>query len=342
MTAWKHADGSLEHTDLSRRLRLHPNRITIGPMKNAQPRVVVVGSLNTDLVFRVPRLLASGETLTGTGFDEFAGGKGLNQAVAAARLGAQVAMVGRVGADGYGDRLMSTLAEAGIASERVLRDAAGTGLAFIMVSESTGENIIGILPRGNGQLSQADVAAASALIASADVLLLQLEVPLATSQCAAEIARASGTRVVLNPAPAQALSRELLSLCDFVTPNEGEATRLTGVDVVDDAGIRAAAEALRGQGASAVVMTLGARGVYALGPDGELRVPAFSVSVVDTTAAGDAFSGGLAYGLASDLSLEKSLRWGCAAGALACTRLGAVPSLPTHAEAAALVEGRAA
>lgn len=311
-------------------------------MKNEHPRVVVVGSLNTDLVFRVPRLLTPGETLTGTGFDEFAGGKGLNQAVASARLGAQVSMVGRVGADGYGDRLVATLAEARIDSEHVQRDAAGTGLAFIMVSESTGENIIGILPRGNGQLSTADVQAASALIAGADVLLLQLEVPLATSQCAAEIARAHGTRVVLNPAPAQPLSRELLSLCDFVTPNESEAQRLTGIDVADDAGIRSAAEALRGQGAKAVVITLGARGVYALGPEGEVRVPAFAVSVVDTTAAGDAFSGGLAYGLASGLSLEQSLRWGCAAGALACTRLGAVPSLPTHAEAAALVEGRTA
>ena len=311
-------------------------------MKNEHPRVVVVGSLNTDLVFRVPRLLTPGETLTGTGFDEFAGGKGLNQAVASARLGAQVSMVGRVGADGYGDRLVATLAEARIDSEHVQRDAAGTGLAFIMVSESTGENIIGILPRGNGQLSTADVQAASALIAGADVLLLQLEVPLATSQCAAEIARAHGTRVVLNPAPAQPLSRELLSLCDFVTPNESEAQRLTGIDVADDAGIRSAAGALRGQGAKAVVITLGARGVYALGPEGEVRVPAFAVSVVDTTAAGDAFSGGLAYGLASGLSLEQSLRWGCAAGALACTRLGAVPSLPTHAEAAALVEGRTA
>lgn len=311
-------------------------------MKNEHPRVVVVGSLNTDLVFRVPRLLTPGETLTGTGFDEFAGGKGLNQAVASARLGAQVSMVGRVGADGYGDRLVATLAEARIDSEHVQRDAAGTGLAFIMVSESTGENIIGILPRGNGQLSTADVQAASALIAGADVLLLQLEVPLATSQCAAEIARTHGTRVVLNPAPAQPLSRELLSLCDFVTPNESEAQRLTGIDVADDAGIRSAAEALRGQGAKAVVITLGARGVYALGPEGEVRVPAFAVSVVDTTAAGDAFSGGLAYGLASGLSLEQSLRWGCAAGALACTRLGAVPSLPTHAEAAALVEGRTA
>ena len=311
-------------------------------MKNEHPRVVVVGSLNTDLVFRVPRLLTPGETLTGTGFDEFAGGKGLNQAVASARLGAQVSMVGRVGADGYGDRLVATLAEARIDSEHVQRDAAGTGLAFIMVSESTGENIIGILPRGNGQLSTADVQAASALIAGADVLLLQLEVPLATSQCAAEIARAHGTRVVLNPAPAQPLSRELLSLCDFVTPNESEAQRLTGIDVADDAGIRSAAEALRGQGAKAVVITLGARGVYALGPEGEVRVPAFAVSVVDTTAAGDAFSGGLAYGLASGLWLEQSLRWGCAAGALACTRLGAVPSLPTHAEAAALVEGRTA
>lgn len=311
-------------------------------MKNEHPRVVVVGSLNTDLVFRVPRLLTPGETLTGTGFDEFAGGKGLNQAVASARLGAQVSMVGRVGADGYGDRLVATLAEARIDSEHVQRDAAGTGLAFIMVSESTGENIIGILPRGNGQLSTADVQAASALIAGADVLLLQLEVPLATSQCAAEIARTHGTRVVLNPAPAQPLSRELLSLCDFVTPNESEAQRLTGIDVADDAGIRSAAGALRGQGAKAVVITLGARGVYALGPEGEVRVPAFAVSVVDTTAAGDAFSGGLAYGLASGLSLEQSLRWGCAAGALACTRLGAVPSLPTHAEAAALVEGRTA
>lgn len=311
-------------------------------MKNAQPRVVVVGSLNTDLVFRAPRLLAPGETLTGTGFDEFAGGKGLNQAVAAARLGAQVSMVGRVGTDGYGDRLMGTLKEAGIAAGSVQRDPAGTGLAVIMVSESTGENIIGILPRANGNLSIADVQAAADLIADADVLLLQLEVPLSTSQCAAEIARAHGTRVVLNPAPAQPLSRELLSLCDLVTPNEGEATRLTGVDVVDDAGIRAAAEALRGQGARAVAMTLGARGVYALTEDGELRVPTFSVKVVDTTAAGDAFSGGLAYGLASDLSLAESLTWGCAAGALACTRLGAVPSLPRHAEALELLRSQSA
>ncbi|HRE27989.1 MAG TPA: PfkB family carbohydrate kinase, partial [Anaerolineales bacterium] len=130
-----------------------------------------------------------------------------------------------------------------------------------------------------------------------------------------------------------------LSLCDIVTPNESEAARLTGIAVEDDAGVRAAAEALREQGAATVVMTLGARGVYALGPEGELRVPTFPVKAVDTTAAGDAFSGGLAYGLASGLTLSEALRWGCAAGALACTRAGAVPSLPTQAEALTLLTG---
>ncbi len=315
------------------------NRITIATMKSAQPCVVVVGSLNTDLVFRAPRLLAPGETLTGTGFDEFAGGKGLNQAVAAARLGARVAMVGRVGTDGYGDRLLQTLSAAGIDATGVQRDPAGSGLAFITVSDSTGENIIGILPRANGNLSIADVEAAEAAIAAADVLMLQLEVPLATSQRAAELARAHGTSVILNPAPAQPLGRELLALCDWVTPNEGEAARLTGIAVADDAGARAAAAALRGQGAAGVVMTLGGRGVYAQTAAGEQRVPAYAVKVVDTTAAGDAFSGGLAFGLASGLSLTESLTWGCAAGALACTRLGAVPSLPTQAEAAALMQG---
>jgi len=310
-------------------------------MKNAQPTIVVVGSLNSDLVFRAPRLLAPGETLTGTGFDEFAGGKGLNQAVAAARLGARVAMVGRVGADGYGDRLLATLAEAQIDAAAVGRDPAGSGLAFIIVSESTGENIIGILPRANGNLSIADVEAAADAIAAADVLMLQLEVPVATSVRAAEIARAHGTRVILNPAPAQPLSRDVLALCDFVTPNEGEAARLTGIPTDTDDGARAAAEALREQGAAAVVMTLGGRGVYALSADGERRARAFPVKVVDTTAAGDAFSGGLAFGLASGLPLEEALRWGCAAGALACTRLGAVPSLPSQAEARALLGGQA-
>lgn len=308
-------------------------------MKSAHPRVVVVGSLNSDLVFRVPRLLASGETVTGTGFDEFAGGKGLNQAVAAARLGASVAMVGRVGEDGYGDRLLATLAEAGIDAAAVRRDPAGSGLAFIMVSDSTGENIIGILPRANGNLSVADVEAAEAAIAAADVLMLQLEVPLATSQRAAALARAHGVRVILNPAPAQPLGRDLLALCDLVTPNESEAARLTGVSVEDDAGVRAAAEALRAQGAGGVVITLGSRGAYALTAEGEQRVPTYPVKAVDTTAAGDAFSGGLAYGLASDLALSDALRWGCAAGALACTRLGAVPSLPTQAEALLLLRG---
>lgn len=308
-------------------------------MKNAKPHVVVVGSLNTDLVCRVPRHLVPGETSAGLSFDEFAGGKGLNQAVAAARLGAQVAMVGRVGTDDYGDRLRTTLAEAGIEASKVWRDPAGTGLAIIMVSEATGDNIIAILARANGQLSPIDVEAAEPALRRADVLLLQLEVPLATTQRAAELARAAGTRVILNPAPAQPLSREVLSLCDIVTPNESEAARLTGIAVEDDAGVRAAAEALRAQGASVVVMTLGARGVYALGPEGELRVPTFPVKAVDTTAAGDAFSGGLAYGLASGLTLSEALRWGCAAGALACTRAGAVPSLPTQAEALTLLTG---
>ena len=293
-------------------------------------RIAVVGSLNMDLVARVPRIPRPGETLIGGEFRSVPGGKGANQAVAAARLGATVTMVGRVGQDAFAGPLRANLAAAGIEHTFVSSDAAAaTGVALIVVA-ADGENSIVVAPGVNMRLAPADVEAATAVIAGADALLLQLEIPLAAVIQAAQIAHAHGVRVILNPAPARSLPGELLALVDVLIPNESETALLTGLPVDNQTVAATAAATLLSLGVGNVILTLGERGAM-LAQSGTVEFfPAFEVVPVDTTAAGDAFVGGFAVALAEGKSLATAVRWGNGAGGLAATKLGSQPSLPTR------------
>jgi ribokinase len=292
--------------------------------------ISVVGSLNMDLIARTPRFPQPGETIIGDEFHTVPGGKGANQAVAAARLGAQVSMVGRVGRDAFAESLLDNLAAAGVDHTFVIHDPeAATGVALIAVDDA-GQNSIIVASGANVRLSPADVDGAEAAIAGADALLLQLESPLETVTRAAKVAHAHGVPVILNPAPARSLPGALLALVDVLIPNESETALLTGLPVGDPAEAEAAAAALRTLGVGTVILTLGERGALLAREDGAEYFPAFEVTPVDTTAAGDAFVGGFAVALAEGRSLAEAVQWGNGAGALATTRLGAQPSLPTR------------
>jgi ribokinase len=294
--------------------------------------VLVVGSSNTDMVLRVPRIPRPGETVLGGAFAMAGGGKGANQAVAAARAGARVTFVARVGDDVFGERALAGFAADGVDTRFVLKTAgAASGVALIAVDER-GENSIAVASGANEHLSVADVDAAATAFAAADLVLLQLESPLETVAAAVRKAGEKGTLVVLNPAPARPLDEALLAGVSVLTPNETEAELLSGVPVRDDDGVRTAAAALRRRGPGTVVITLGGRGVYALAPDFEGFAPAFRVEAVDTTAAGDVFNGALAVALAEKRPLAEALRFAQAAAAISVTRPGAQPSAPSRAE----------
>ena len=292
--------------------------------------ITVVGSLNMYLVARAPRIPQPGETIICSDCHTVPGGKGANQAVATARLGAQVSMDGREGRDAFAESLLNNLAAAGVDHTFVVHDPeAATGVALIAVDDA-GQNSIIVASGANVRLSPADVDGAEAAIAGADALLLQLESPLETVTRAAEVARAHGVTVILNPAPARPLPAALLSLVDVLIPNESETALLTGLPVGDPAEAEAAAAALRELGVGTVILTLGERGALLAREDGAEYFPAFEVTPVDTTAAGDAFVGGFAVALAEGRSLAEAVQWGNGAGALATTKLGAQPSLPTR------------
>ncbi len=301
-------------------------------MNKQDPKVVVVGSFNMDLVAKAGRRPQKGETLMGEEFGMFIGGKGSNQAIAVARLEANVTMIGRLGTDLFGDTLMAAHIEEGIRTDYIIRDAeVGTGVASILI-DADGDNSIVLVPQANMRLSVEDIERASESIAAADVLLLQLEVPIAASQRAAEIAKSNGAMVVLNPAPAQELPDDFLAQVDILTPNEVETESLSGVRVSTAMEAERAAKVLLGKGLSAVILTLGERGALLLTPDLTEQVSAYTVEVVDTTAAGDAFCGALATGLARGENLVDAIAFANAAGALAVTVLGAAPSMPTAAQ----------
>jgi len=294
----------------------------------APPRIVVVGSFMMDLVVKAPRRPAKGETLVGSDFGIFPGGKGFNQAVAAARLGASVSMVGRLGQDIFGDMFMDALATEGIDARFVVRDAnAGTGVGTPVIDDE-GDNSIVIIPRANLALTTEDVERAADAIRDADVLMLQLEVPIAASQYAAVIAAGAGTKVLINPAPATLLPPEFMMLADVITPNETETAVITGIGVQGEDGPDRAAAALRSAGCKSVVLTLGGRGAWLASETHNLIVPGHKVNVVDTTAAGDAFCAGLAVALAEGKSLYEAVSYGNAVGALATTVMGTSNSMP--------------
>ena len=296
-----------------------------------KPRIVVVGSLNMDLVVQAPRIPKPGETILGAGeLQMIPGGKGANQACGASRLGADVAMVGRVGDDAFGEALIHNLNKTKVNTSLITRDAdAATGIALIVVDDS-GQNSIVISSGANGRVSDEDVDRGEDLIRSTDVLLLQLEIPLNAVIRAAELARLHGAITVLNPAPAQPLPTELLPLIDVLIPNETEAAILSGCESNTDEEIRQAATALRKSGVKTIIMTMGSRGALLITENVFSHFPTFPIDPVDTTAAGDAFVASFSVALAEGRSLQEAVRYGNAAGALACTKLGAQPSLPNR------------
>ena len=288
--------------------------------------IVVVGSLNMDLVVRAPRHPQPGETLLGSEFHTFPGGKGANQAVAAARLGGRVKMIGRVGADAFGKSLIQTLANDGVDTGQVKQLGVATGVALITVDDA-GQNTIVVVPGANGELSSPDLLAAESIFEGASLVVMPLEIPMLTVMCAADLAHRNGARVILNPAPAQPLGSTLLKQVDVLIPNQPEAALLSGAASASESARR-----LRASGVRSVIVTLGEDGVLIVEDETEIRLPAHRVSVVDTTAAGDAFVGAFAVALSEGRSAREAAAWGNAAGALAVTRAGAQPSLPARAE----------
>jgi len=296
--------------------------------------VVVVGSLNMDLVARAPRLPVPGETLLGRSFATLPGGKGANQAVAAARLGARTAMIGCVGDDAFGRELRAGLERDEVDCNGVgVAPGLSSGVALIVVDDA-GRNGIVVVAGGNGQLAPADVDRHEALLAGARVVALQLETPLATVEHVALRARALGKTVVLNPAPAQALPQGLVACADYLVPNEIEAALLAGVTVDSVESAMEAARRLRAQGAGRVLVTLGERGVVAVTTEGARHYPAEKVRAVDTTAAGDTFIGGFCAALVRGRSLPEAICFAQAAAAISVTRPGAQPSIPFEREVA--------
>ena len=289
--------------------------------------ILVVGSLNMDLVVRAPRFPAPGETISGEDLAIIPGGKGANQAVAAARLGAAVSMLGRVGSDVFGQSLLDNLTKNKVNTSRVRRDTAATGTATIIV-DAHGQNSIVLSPGANGKVSPDDVAD----LPDAKILILQFEIPSETVLRAAQQAREKEMRVIVNPAPARKVGPELLKLVDILIPNESELSLLTGTPVTDSASAEAAARQMIAQGVGMVIVTRGEHGSLTVTQNDLYHVPAFQVDVIDTTAAGDAFIGGLAVALAEDKPIREALTNANACGALAVTRFGAQPSLPTRDE----------
>lgn len=299
------------------------------------PKIVVIGSSNTDMVARAPRLPAPGETVLGSDFAMFSGGKGANQAVAAARLGADVIFIARIGQDLFGDRVMQQLRTEGINLTHVIRDSdLPSGIALIGVSTDTGENSILVASGANMALSTADVELAADQIRAADVVVCQLESPVETVAAALALAHGAAVITVLNPAPAQRFDRAILRNVTVLTPNEEEALAAAGQR---GASAAEAAATLRSRGAASVVVTLGSAGALLSDRAGDRTIASRPVeSVVDTTAAGDCFTGALAVALAEGRSLDQAVQFANAAAGISVTRSGAQTSLPYRNEVAAI------
>ena len=295
--------------------------------------IAILGVFVADTAYRADRPPRMGETIMGNSFALGPGGKGSNQAVAAARAGGDVHFISKLGRDAFADLAFSIWGDAGVSPAVTQHDDSYTGAAYIFIEEATGNNAIIICPGVAGTISAADVEARKDLIEGASVFITQLEQPMDAAHRALEIARAGGARTILNPAPAAEVSREMLALCDIVTPNESEAEGITGVAVksVDDA--RVAAQAFLDMGVGAAVITLGENGAFYMDSETSVHVPPFNAGpVVETTGAGDAFNGGFAVALSEGLSPVDAVRFGCATAAISVTRPGTAPSMPSRSE----------
>jgi ribokinase len=302
--------------------------------------VLVIGSANTDMIIQVDRIPKSGETILGGEFTSTAGGKGANQAVAAARAGGAITFIARVGQDIFGAQAIAGYLSDGINTDHVIRDRTSpSGVALIFVGKG-GQNSIAVASGANGKLSPDDIRKAKRAFSNVGVVLLQLETPLNTVKEAVALAVLSGARVILNPAPAQSLSGKLLKHIFLLTPNESEAELLTGVPVENEVGAAKASEKLLARGVQNVIVTLGARGAYVAGKSVRQLIPGYKVKAVDATGAGDVFNGSLAVALAEGRSLLEAARFATAAAAISVTRVGAQASAPQRAEIdAALASG---
>ena len=301
-------------------------------MKQDVPTIAVVGSSNMDLVVKSNRIPAIGETILGGDFIMVPGGKGANQAVAAAKLGARVFFIAKLGKDIFGSQSLANFEKEGVNTKYVLQtEEAPSGVALIMVDDD-GNNLIVVAPGANHKLSPEDVKEAETDIASSGALVAQLEVPIETIEFAAGLANKNNVPFILDPAPAQKLSPQLLEMVDVLTPNETEAQILTGVEVKDRDSAGAAARKLLDCGVKTVILTMGVNGYLTVNKEGMEFVPAKKVKAADSTAAGDAFTGSLAVGLAQGKTLAEAALFANNVAAVSVTKMGAQPSMPTVRE----------
>ncbi len=300
--------------------------------------IVILGVFVADTTYRAPRQPRMGETILGSSFALGPGGKGSNQAVAAARAGARVHMLTRLGADDFGDMALKVWDDAGVTSAATRHADGYTGAAYIFVEESTGNNAIIISPGVAATLGPQDITGQKDLIEGAAVFVTQLEQPMDAAMAGLRMARAAGVTTILNPAPAAELPDGMLALCDYITPNESEAEALTGLSVTNAAEAEAAARALISMGAGAAIVTLGEQGALYCDGSTVVQVPVMRAGdVVETTGAGDAFNGGFAAALAAGEAPEAALRFATAVAGLSVTKAGAAPSMPTRTEIDALL-----
>lgn len=309
-----------------------------------EPRIVVMGSFVADLMGRGSKLPVPGETVKGNFFKIGPGGKGANQAVAAARAGGKVALITKVGMDSFGEMAIANLKAEGIDTGHMFRsNDQPTGAALILVKEGTGQNLIMVIPSACEHLDAGEVVAAIQALAPADVLVLQLETNFEAVAASLRIGREMGMRIICNPAPAHTIPAECYPLIDFLTPNETEASTLTGISITDLDDAEEAARLLRGMGARNVIITLGERGALVLPENGPSQlVPSHEVEAVDATGAGDSFNGAFALGIAEGNDIVSATAFANAAAAISVTRIGTAPAMPFRDEIDAfLTHGRA-
>lgn len=298
-------------------------------MKN---KIIVIGSSNTDMIIKSPRIPKPGETILGGVFTTVAGGKGANQAVAAARVGGNVTFICKLGDDILGDQSFANFQQENINVDAIKRENnCASGVALILVDDH-GENSISVAPGANGTLTPQDLVDFQPIIASSDIMIIQLEIPIETVAKAIELGDKSNVKIILNPAPAQVLDDKLLSKVSILTPNETEAELLTGMPVNDEKSAIRAAEFLLGKGVQTVILTMGSKGALVTDKNGSTLHKGFKVTAIDTTAAGDIFNGVLGVSISEGKEIGTAVKYANAASALAVTKLGAQPSAPTKDE----------